>query len=285
MATDEDVKFDQIIQYLKDLNSKIESTEEILIKQMKEMLQDVGQEVRKMKEENKAMKEKLAAQELKITELEDKNRKNNIVIFGVEEAEQNVLELEENLKMWIRDDLQLEIENADINYAFRMGKKQEEPRPIMVACTTWRLKREILKNKKRIMDPRIVVKEDFSRETREERKKLGTIMLKLKEEGKQVSLRGNKLFMEGQYYTKEEINQALKTIDTPESAVGYKKRQRSEEDHDGGVSNKMEKREARKTVGEEANLMTASGKDRKITSFFGHKWKTTQQGKEFSRPK
>lgn len=260
-----DAKLDEIIGYLKELNSKVETTEARLVKQINEIMQHTGQEMKKIREENKYLLEKIEDQEKRIIELEDLKRKNNVVIFGMNEDEQNELELEKNVKALITDDLNLDITNVDINNVFRMGKKQEQPRPIMLACTTWRLKKEIMKNKKNMKNRKIIIKEDFSPEMRAERKQLGIVMMELRETGKRVSVRGNKLFMEGKYYAKEEIEKIRNHITvSPLQSIGLNERQRS---------GQIDRQEPKLSGGRDINLENSKNKTPKIASFFGARLK------------
>lgn len=235
MGSDDTSKLDEIIKYLKELNTKIDKTEERLLEQMKDIAQSTGREIKEIKQENKILVEKIEIQEKKIAQLENENRKNNVVIFGIEETEETMYDLEDTVKELLTKKLNMSIDNSDVNYVTRMGKKQDQSRPILLSCTTWRMKKEILKNKATLRNSKITIKEDFSKEVREERRELGKLMMKIREEGKQATIRGTKLLVDGIYYNKEDLKK-YQNITTISEDANANKRPRSEERHNNANS-------------------------------------------------
>lgn len=259
-------QFEQILGALKDLSNRIDGSEERIAKRLEQIVTASHQQIKHLKSENKILKEKLENQELKIKVLEDKGRKNNVVVIGLEEKESNINELDQEIKEIIRNDLKIAIEDSHLNFTVRLGKKHGGSRPVLVAFSTWSMKREVIKNKWMLKNTNIVIKEDLSKELREERRELGTFMLKLREEGKLVSVRGNKIFMEGKYYSKEELQDLhknklneLRERNEPNDC----KRQRSEE--------KQTDSQAVFQATKKNNTSNNTGIERsnKITSFFG----------------
>lgn len=232
-----EAKLDEIIFQMRELNKKIDKTEERMLKQMAELIKGNQEEIKELKEENKALKETIFEQQEKMKELDNKQRKNNIVILGLEEKEKNILELEGTVKNVIETKLNIDIANNDINFVARIGPSGGRERPVLVGCTTWRLKKEILNRKRMLRSSAIVIKEDLPKEVREDRKELGKVMLQLQEDGKRVSLRGNKIYYEGKYYGKNELDTLEKDINTTKRYV-HNKRQRSEEDQEVGQGKK-----------------------------------------------
>ena len=86
--------------------------------------------------ENKcvALEEENRALSTRITQLEKKDRKNNIVFFGLNESGPP---LETALSV-IRENLKIDLRAHDINDAFRLGKRESgRNRPLMVALVNY----------------------------------------------------------------------------------------------------------------------------------------------------
>ena len=100
--------------------------------------------------ENKidGMKEQLDKKEQRITELEKKfekleqvNRKNNLIIHGIPETDN-----ENNKKQVIdfaKEQLKLDIEPTEISEAYRVGKKDSKNKPILVKFTNSNSRRNL----------------------------------------------------------------------------------------------------------------------------------------------
>ncbi|CAG5045603.1 unnamed protein product [Parnassius apollo] len=110
-----------------------------------------------IKKENEAMKSEILLLRLKVKYLELETRKNNVLLHGVEETENNNLELMSTVIELFNVPCtteQAEEEKHDwdkweLSSIYRVGKMTEgKIRPIKISCTlTWR-RNEILKKKK-----------------------------------------------------------------------------------------------------------------------------------------
>lgn len=232
---------DKILEQLEILNAKIDKSEDRIMNKMQDVIGQLNEQIKIVKAENNTLKETVIDQEKRIEKLEERNRKNNIIIHGINEGGENANELETKIKEVFEKSMELEVFNSDINYMHRIGSKNDAPRPVLVACTTWRLKRDILINNWRLKNTPISIKEDFSKTVREERRKLGEIMGKLRLEGMKVSLRYNKLLADGKLYSLEEAQQ-MDISRIVRTETDSSKRQRSEEnDNDLGCNQQRKK--------------------------------------------
>lgn len=108
----------------------------------------------------------------KTQDLEDRSRRNNLVIFGVPEAAND---LNEDCDKLICNLLQKHkvIDNEEahpglLERAHRLGKKkheQEKPRPIIVCCGSFKDKQYILRNSNKLKGTQFSISEDFSKAT------------------------------------------------------------------------------------------------------------------------
>lgn len=265
-------KLDAIIAQLTELNNKIDKSEERMITKMKDILNEQKQEIKLLKSENHELKTQLEAQEEKISNLENHNRKNNLVMIGIDEKEGNGYELENMVSELIRKKMKINLASSDINFVSRMGKRSEGPRPVLFGCTTWRLKKEILRNKWALKDLNVVIKEDFSKETREDRRELGKVLINFKQAGKQIGLRGNKILYRGKLYSKNNIEELI-TLQEDTESNNPNKRPRTEDDQpDMSAKPNQETHNSHNNRNKRlnfSNFKAAQPKSDVITNFFG----------------
>lgn len=146
----------------------------------KNILEIMDEKLKPLKEENENLKTEVQHLQEKIKTLELEKKRNNIVIFGLEEnTEYKPID---SARLIIEEKLNVKLEKHEIIKAHRLGFKKDKAkaRPILVSLTTnWR-KNEIMKNKNKLPKG-ISISEDFSKETLAKRKEL---MPKLQEERK-----------------------------------------------------------------------------------------------------
>ncbi|KAK9889483.1 hypothetical protein WA026_004761 [Henosepilachna vigintioctopunctata] len=96
-------------------------------------------------EENKELNIRVDTLEKEIETLKRARRNNNIVVFGIEEKEKSTIELLRELKENIKEDLNIDIVNNEVNKIHRIGKKDPEcnkPRPGIETTTSNRKERK-----------------------------------------------------------------------------------------------------------------------------------------------
>jgi hypothetical protein len=97
-------------------------------------------------------------------------RKNNLIVFGLEER--NGEKYEDTLKMveqLVMEKMGVQEIQGHIDYVKRLGRSRGN-RPIFVKLTTFSKKLEVLKNTSKLAGSRIKVEQDYSREVREIRR-------------------------------------------------------------------------------------------------------------------
>lgn len=121
----------------------------------------------------------------KLRILEDRNRRNNLRIDGINEnLNETWEESEKKVKDLIRDTMKIE-ENICIERAHRVGRKdQGKTRPIIFKLQNWKQKELILKNSSKLKNSGFYINEDFSDETVQIRKNLFKEMKHKREQGK-----------------------------------------------------------------------------------------------------
>lgn len=191
---------EELTKLIRNLQSKFdEQTTEI-----RDMKQSIPQTI------NNNIDEKFAYMELKyntlqksvddqsqrIQQLERKIRKKNLIFFGIEEDERNYFDLQQNILNILKQKMGLNYNETNIEEVRRLGKKDDgKTRPIVVTLTTLGIKINILKNKKKLDNTPLYIKEDFPREILEERKKLSAQLKEERDKGHKAFLKYDKLII------------------------------------------------------------------------------------------
>ncbi|KOB67947.1 Endonuclease-reverse transcriptase [Operophtera brumata] len=104
------------------------------------IMRSIDEKIKPLVEENKMLHLEVEILNSRINRLEDTNRKNNIIIHGVEETETNFAGLF-GIVGEIFGKICVRVENYDINKIYRLGKQSTgKIRPIMISLTSKKLK-------------------------------------------------------------------------------------------------------------------------------------------------
>lgn len=186
------------------------------------LMRTIDDKIQPIIEENKYLKIEVETMNRKIKYLEDANRKNNIILHGVEETENNHEELFNIIKtVW--QETNINLEKSELNKYHRLGRKQDgrKNRPILISFMSNQKKVEVLKNKTK-MPQHTYLTEDFSKETLEMRKNLQQQLKQEKEKGNNAYIKNNKLIVKGKpdvEKRRRESSLSPKDIQTPSQAT------------------------------------------------------------------
>lgn len=190
---------EEIAKLLKNIQDEMTLQKE----EMKEMQRNITQNINdnvneKFKEIDKKysnLAEEIENQDKKIENIERHIRKKNIIIFGVIDDETNYFQLSAKITNIINEKMKIPCDKSEIEYIRRIGKKGDKPRPVAVTLLTMYKKIEILKNKKSLDGSPYYIKEDFTQKVLEKRRALQPQVQKLRDEGKQVIIKYDKIVM------------------------------------------------------------------------------------------
>ncbi|GBP41925.1 hypothetical protein EVAR_31688_1 [Eumeta japonica] len=127
------------------------------------VLQKVDEKLQPIIEENKKLKSEGEKLNQKIQNLEKNSRRNNVILHGLPETEE---ENHEDLNTFVTSTLRridVDLEKGDIDRLQRLGKKgdkTDKTRPISLSTTTLQKKSQILKNKQK-MKPNSYITQDL----------------------------------------------------------------------------------------------------------------------------
>ncbi|CAN7941763.1 unnamed protein product, partial [Ixodes hexagonus] len=140
----------------------------------------------------------------KMDDLENRNRRNNLLIFGLDETEnENSNSLEARVSKTIFEDI-LHVSTSGVERIHRLGSQTPgKARPVILRLLDFRDKLAILKNCSKLRGTNISINEDFSKRVQVIRKKLLDCTKDNKRAGDRVAL----------VYDKVRINNVLYTWD------------------------------------------------------------------------
>lgn len=198
-------KIDRILIMLLDnkkenetLNKKMDDLQSMLKEEKTVRIKEMGQ-LKKQVEELK-MEVQVCRKEIK--EIQNKERKLNFVIKGIqEEKEESDDETVSKVKTFLQNKLGVQMEG--VNKAYRMGRYSQQRkyhRIIMVKCQNENFKKNVLQMKGKLKGSQIYIEEDYSKEVREVRRKLFEKAVLERKEGKIAYVKFNKLIIDGETY-------------------------------------------------------------------------------------
>lgn len=150
--------------------------------------------------ETKIMQGKLAEMTEKADYLEGQIRRNNLVVDGIPETQnESWKEVEDKVKYVIKEKLHLDSSQMVIERAHRTGNpsgySEKRPRPIMVKFLRYKDKMAVLGKTKDLKGTNIYVNEDYTEAVRQKRKELIPAMKAARERGDIAYIRHDKLIV------------------------------------------------------------------------------------------
>ena len=172
---------------LAEFNHSLQFHSDLIDDKVKSM--DSNKEVEEVRTQNENLLEK-------VSELEDRNRRNNLRFSGIEEDEEETWESsEEKVKILLKDKLGIE-ENIQIERAHRTGNRnyhdgsKNTKRTIIIKLLNYKDKRKILDAfvQKKLWEQKLYLNEDFSESTVAKRKELFKKVKELRGQGIKVKV-------------------------------------------------------------------------------------------------
>ena len=143
----------------------------------------------------------------KVDQLENQNRRNNLIMHGVAEKERETWSDTEDL---VRENLRrvmgLSLADGDIERAHRLGRSGSGRRPIIIKFLSFKTKSLILGSGHLLRGTGVGISEDFSARVRGIRRQLIPIMKQAKADGRRASIRYDKLIIDGKEYRGHQVN-------------------------------------------------------------------------------
>lgn len=146
------------------------------------------------------LEERSAQIEKQLVTIDRRNRKNNLVIFGLKLAKDNLLQGTLNK---LNSTLELSLSENDINNIYQKGNDC-----IIVEFISFLKKVSVLKNTKKLKGTKIVICNDLNREDRTQSKLLHENLKKARQEGQKAYIKNFTLYVNNQPYTPSDLQTA-----------------------------------------------------------------------------
>ena len=197
--SDNNIKLNDLSKETDDLKLSIETSQEITDEKFKEInkklnndKQQHGNKIDELWQENEYLREKLR-------DIEDRCRRDNLRIDGLQEVENETWEQTEKiLKGMIQE--KLEIQDINIERAHRVGSTSNaSPRIVVAKFSSFKGKQLVLSAAKKLKGENIYINEDFSKETMDIRKEKWKSVKSLRSQGKYAILVYDKIVVKGNF--------------------------------------------------------------------------------------
>ena len=192
-------RLDRISQEVVDITKSLEFTQEQLDEELAKLKNDVG----KIQTDMKYIEDDLLDSEYvmgKLIELEDRSRRSNLRIDGVEETPNETWDICEGkvqdiVKSKLGITAEIEFDRCHRNSKFK--KNQAKPRTIVCRLLRFKDKEKILQNSKKLKNTGTFIYEDFCKETMELRKSLWEEVLEHRRQNKIAYLNYRQVVVRG----------------------------------------------------------------------------------------
>ncbi|XP_042149009.1 uncharacterized protein LOC121837473 [Ixodes scapularis] len=153
-----------------------------------------------------SLEKTIELQQQRLSNLEDRERRNNMIVFGIPEANnETAADLEQKV---IRDIFfgQLGVTVTSVERIHRLGpKRQDKNRPVILRVYNYNEKQLVFKNCRKLKNTPVSVSDDYSKETVEKRRQLWNSGRQEKRNGDKVRLVYDKLFVNDVAYVWDSV--------------------------------------------------------------------------------
>lgn len=201
-----------ILSELSDIRNRLVATETTVTalsnrwNEIDKMMADVREknsQIQTLQEKIVSLEERLGQQTEKIVDFEDRSRRSNLIVYGIQEQSE---EDEQILRDKVITDIfgrKLGQDCQSVARIHRRGKHQEN-RPVIVYFQDFTEKEAVLRNAKKLKGTNISISNDYSPSTRHKRRLLWQSGKQDKANGKTVTLIHDKLKVDGVLYVWDE---------------------------------------------------------------------------------
>lgn len=147
------------------LCQKIDAVREDIKKDVKGELSELKRMYMDTQEKCSALELVINKQQEEILHLKKELNKQNIIIHGIQESENEKTELENKTISILNDKMKLNLTPSDVHQIYRLGKSGSN-KPIKLCLMNMKLKQEIFNKRSELRGTNIYINEDLPRELR-----------------------------------------------------------------------------------------------------------------------
>lgn len=158
-----------------------------------------------------------------VDDLNNRSRRNNLLIKGLVEEEKEDYEASEKLvRDFCSSKLKINLQPGDIERAHRIGQPRPDfTRPLIIKFLNFKTKDSLLRNAHKLKntEPKVWLEEDFSPKIQFARKMLRDFAKQNKEKDERYSIRYNKLKLKGHIYHYDAVSARVVQADPPKIPI------------------------------------------------------------------
>lgn len=195
-----------------DIKNQIADQQTVITNEIRVLKQEIFEDVLEIKKENKALREEVKELKEKLEKVERDSKRYRLIIHGLEEEKDDCSDLERTLDL-INRKLGVECRFADVRNFVRLGQPLvEKRRTASLELNSFFLKREILKNSKKLKGTNIFISPDYTEKERAEQKLLYHHLKEARLNSKQAFIKNKVLVIDGRKRTLEELKENTQNI-------------------------------------------------------------------------
>lgn len=195
--SDSDISNNELLERILNGNSALALQIQAVEVRLSLKIEEVNHKINNLSQENTELKEKLET-------IERHQRKNNIIIFGLdrEEEQLNINSFLNKLNNYLTTD----IKQPDLNNIYLLGKGRHCP--IKLEFISYLNKQAIFRNIKNLKGTKISIVDDLTYFQREENKLLKTHLHEARKDNQNTCfIKRGQLYLNGKYYKPTELNE------------------------------------------------------------------------------
>lgn len=173
---------------------------------MVKMVNSVVDRIQDMEVAWGTMEDRVRWLEEKVDYLENQSRRNNIVLYGVGEEEDESWDMTSEIVRHVIRQTGVAMNERDIERAHRVGHGRY-PRPIVCKLAHYKVKEEIIRSARFLRGTGVAISEDHSRRVREERAFLKRHLIDARKQGARAFIRFDKLVINGRVRSRRELEE------------------------------------------------------------------------------
>lgn len=202
------------------LIKKLETQNNQMREDLNNFKKDLNERLVGITEENKIIKKENAALRDQLNILEQQTKKYNIIIYGVEEPDTELEDIQHFLNITNKK-LDINCRYDDIRDLHRIGRNIEgKQRPLKIELVNFQLKKEILSKAKYLKGTNTFISNDYTKLEYEKQKTLRKHLRTARESNKKATIRKNILYIDDKSFTYEELQRQDQTRENQSTNQG-----------------------------------------------------------------
>lgn len=191
-----------------EIKEEIKQNRATISTEIKKLKEDLHGEIQELRGENQLLKEEVNRLKDQLKKVDEETKKYKVMIYGLEETE-TADDLQTDITSCLKlfnNKLGLSCVFGDLRNVYRVGKFiSGKRRPISIETNSFFLRKDILKNAKKLKGTKIFISAEYTKSEYEERKILHNHLKEARQNNQVAQIKNKKLIVDGREYCLEEL--------------------------------------------------------------------------------